>query len=55
MISLRHFLAMGGYSFYVWSAYGITFAILSYYAFASIRNYKRLQRRLKKLLAQQPQ
>lgn len=29
MFAINHFLQMGGYAFYVWSAYGITFAILA--------------------------
>jgi heme exporter protein CcmD len=28
MTTLLHFLHMGGYAFYVWSAYGCTLAIL---------------------------
>jgi len=27
-MTLETFLAMGGYAFYVWSAYGITFLVL---------------------------
>ena len=28
MDTLREFLHMGGYGFYVWSAYGVTFVVL---------------------------
>ncbi|MGD0961215.1 MAG: heme exporter protein CcmD [Methylomonas sp.] len=27
-MTIEAFLAMGGYAFYVWTAYGITFAVL---------------------------
>lgn len=27
-MSMQTFLAMGGYAFYVWSAYGLTFLVL---------------------------
>lgn len=26
--SIDHFLSMGGYGFYVWTAFGLTFALL---------------------------
>jgi heme exporter protein D len=29
MNAFQHFLNMGGYAFYVWTAYGITFALLA--------------------------
>ena len=30
----QEFFAMGGYAFYVWTSYGITFALLIYIWFA---------------------
>lgn len=27
-MNLEHFLSMGGYAFYVWTAYGIAFTVL---------------------------
>ncbi|MBU2896457.1 heme exporter protein CcmD [Vibrio hepatarius] len=40
--SLNDFLAMGGYSAYVWSAFGITFFLLFILLVASIRRGNKL-------------
>jgi heme exporter protein D len=36
------FLAMGGYAFYVWTAYGITFFALIYLVISSRRKHKKI-------------
>ena len=33
MVAIRHWLAMGGYAFYVWPAYGVMAAVLGGLAF----------------------
>ena len=35
-MTLESFFAMGGYAFYVWTSYGITFAMLLWNLFAPI-------------------
>lgn len=49
MNAFQHFIAMGGYGFYVWTAYGITALILGFNAFAAVARYQRLKRRLKQI------
>ena len=43
-----HFLEMGGYAFYVWSAYGISFVVLVMNIILPIRREKELIRNLAK-------
>jgi len=43
-----HFLEMGGYAFYVWSAYGISFVVLVMNIILPIRREKALIRSLAK-------
>tara|TARA_B100001094_G_scaffold333359_1_gene411086 strand:+ start:23326 stop:23532 length:207 start_codon:yes stop_codon:yes gene_type:complete len=46
--SLSAFFSMGGYSFYVWSAYGISFLFLLLLCIQSIRMQKNILYHLKK-------
>jgi heme exporter protein D len=47
------FLAMGGYAFFVWSAYAISLLLLAGY-FAAIRQQrKRIRRHIKLLIARE--
>jgi heme exporter protein D len=38
---VSEFLAMGGHGGYVWSAYGITLAVLAINAWAAVRRHRR--------------
>lgn len=46
--ALPHFLAMGGYGLYVWSAYGSVLAFLTVQWFIPWRRWKRYLREQKK-------
>lgn len=45
-MSLESFFAMGGYAFYVWTSYGLTFAVLLFNLLAPIVQRKQLLRQL---------
>jgi heme exporter protein D len=45
-MDLEKFFAMGGYAFYVWTAYGLTTAVLLWNLFAPIVQRKQLLRHL---------
>jgi heme exporter protein D len=45
-MNISEFLAMGGYGFYVWSAYGICAVILLLLAWQPIRQRRQLLRQL---------
>lgn len=45
-MSLENFFAMGGYAFYVWTSYGLTFAVLLFNLLAPIVRRKQLLRQL---------
>ena len=45
MSSLSDFLAMGGYGFYVWGSYGVTFVFMAFEIIALKRRRKALLRR----------
>jgi|LakMenE01Jun11ns_1017448.scaffolds.fasta_scaffold8869687_2 heme exporter protein D len=45
-MSLENFFAMGGYAFYVWTSYGLTFAVLLFNLLAPIVQRKQLLRQL---------
>lgn len=45
---MREFLEMGGYAFYVWSAYGLTFAALAGMLVLSLRDLRARERALKR-------
>ncbi|MBT9099377.1 heme exporter protein CcmD [Methylovulum psychrotolerans] len=45
-MSLQEFFAMGGYAFYVWTAYGICFVVLAANIILPIIQRKRLLRHL---------
>lgn len=45
-MSLQTFLAMGGYAFYVWTAYGVTFAVLLLNILLPVIQRKQLLRQL---------
>ena len=34
---MKEFFAMGGYAFYVWGAYGVTFALLAVEVFLTLK------------------
>ena len=44
--SWSEFFHMGGYAFYVWTAYGLTLAVLSGAVLSSLRRHRRLRREL---------
>lgn len=41
-MSLSEFFYMGGYAFYVWTAYGIALVVLLFNAIAPLRYHQRL-------------
>ena len=45
-MSLENFFAMGGYAFYVWTSYGLTFAVLLFNLLAPVVQRKQLLRQL---------
>jgi len=45
-MTLQTFFAMGGYAFYVWSAYGITFLVLLFNILSPVLLRKQLLRQL---------
>lgn len=47
--SVSDFLAMGGYAFYVWMAYGISLLLVVGYVVALRSQNKRIKRRIKRL------
>ncbi len=47
--SLADFFAMGGYAFYVWTAYGICFVLLTGYVLLLRHQRKALRRRIQQL------
>ncbi len=46
MDAVREFLHMGGYGFYVWSAYGVTFLVLAANAIVPVLRARELRTRL---------
>lgn len=48
---VQEFFAMGGYAAYVWSAWGLTLAVLTGLALASLRTMRRRERELASLEA----
>lgn len=40
------FLHMGGYAFYVWTAYGLTLVVLAGIVLAALRRHRQLRRSL---------
>lgn len=48
--SIADFFAMGGYSFYVWFSYGITFLICGFLVWQSKREIKQTLKLVKKEL-----
>lgn len=53
MNALQHFLAMGGYAAYVWSAYAVFFIVLIADALAPRLRRRRVLRELRARLARQ--
>lgn len=51
--SLAEFLNMGGYAFYVWLAYGITFGGMLWIVFAGIFTRKQIFREIKNKAARE--
>lgn len=48
--SLDAFLNMGGYGFYVWLSYGLTFLLLSTLVITSLQSHKNTQIQIRKKL-----
>ncbi len=46
MDAMREFLHMGGYGFYVWSAYGVTFVVLVANVIVPVLRARELRTRL---------
>lgn len=53
--SIADFFAMGNYGFYVWLAYGVSFASMSWLIWQSKREQKQIQAQVKKELAREAQ
>jgi len=51
---ISDFLAMGGYAAYVWSAYGVTAAVVAGLLLWSLGDYRRRQRELERLQRDRP-
>jgi len=51
MATLQQFLAMGGYAFYVWTAYGVAAALLIINVVTAVVHDKQIKRRLQKQMA----
>ena len=52
MTNIETFLAMGGYGAFVWPAFGLTAAIMLYFAVTSLRTLRRRERALQALEAE---
>ena len=52
---MTEFLAMGGYAAYVWSAFGLTFAVLLANAIIAFRSHRRTVRSLRGAQGGNPQ
>ena len=52
MTNIETFLAMGGYGAFVWPAFGLTAAIMLYFAVTSLRTLRQRERALQALEAQ---
>jgi len=49
-MSLNEFFYMGGYAFHVWTAYGLTMALLILHVVLPVRRKKQLLRRIRKTI-----
>lgn len=49
-MSFSEFLSMGGYGFYVWGSYGVTFAFMAIEVFLVIRNKRTIMQRLTRMV-----
>ena len=45
-MTLQEFLAMGGYAFYVWTAYGVTFLVMLFNYLLPVIQRKQLLRQI---------
>lgn len=45
-MTIAEFFAMGGYAFYVWTSYGITFLVLLYHLLVPVFKRKQLLRQI---------
>ncbi len=50
LMELKQFFAMGGYAFYVWTAYGAAILILIINSFLTFKNHRRVVRNIKQWL-----
>lgn len=48
--SFQAFIEMGGYGFYVWLSYGLTFLLLGTLVITSIKSHKNIQKQIKQKL-----
>lgn len=55
MTSLSEFLHMGGYAAYVWGAYGIWLAVMTWNVVAALVRDRRVRQRLRQNILQQEQ
>lgn len=53
--SIANFFAMGNYGFYVWLAYGVSFASMGWLIWQSKHEQKQIQAQVKKELAREAQ
>jgi heme exporter protein D len=44
--SISAFFNMGGYGFYVWLSYGVSFAVLALLVFSSITGHKKIKQQI---------
>lgn len=48
MTGLAEFLHMGGYAFYVWTAYGVVFAVLAANVYSAVACQRRVRKDLQR-------
>jgi heme exporter protein D len=46
---MSEFLAMGGYAAYVWSAFGLTFAVMAINVIAANRRHRKMLREIQRV------
>lgn len=49
-MSFSEFISMGGYGFYVWGSYGVTFAFMAIEVFLVMRNKRTIMQRLARMV-----
>jgi heme exporter protein D len=52
-MSITEFFAMGGYAFYVWSSFGISFVLMLFGILRSIHRHKKVKNKIKQAIVRQ--